>query len=404
MVLTDVICRGTAPTEKRQKLIDGGGLQLWIQPKGSRLWQLAYRYQGKPKQLSLGPYPEVSLKEARDKRQQARRLIRQGVDPATLWRVRPEEAPAPAETFKGIALEYVEKRRRENLASPTMIKKEWLLSMAYPALGGKKMTDIRPIDILKVLQDAEERGCYETARRLRSTIGAVFRYAVATARAENDPTVALRGAIITPKVTPRAAITDAKKFGGLLRAIDGFDGQPTTRAGLKLMALLFPRPGELRTAEWVEFDLEKAVWTIPAYKTKMRREHRLHLPPQALAILDELQAISGHRELVFPAFHTWRKPISENTLNLALRRMGYGQDEMTSHGFRASASTLLNESGLWSPDAIERQLAHIEQNNVRRAYARGEHWDERVRMAIWWADYLDALRTNSDFPRLKLVR
>jgi len=225
-------------------------------------------------------------------------------------------------------------------------------------------------------------------------ISSVCRYAIATARAEFDPTTALRDALTAPTVTPRAAITSPTGFGGLLRAIDGFDGQPITVIALKLMALLFPRPGELRTAAWAEFAAEQALWVIPAAKTKMRREHSIHLPRQAIALLGNLRALTGHRELLFPGLQDWRRPMSENTLNTALRRMGYGQNEMTSHGFRASASTLLNESGRWSSDAIERQLAHVEANAVRRAYARGEHWDERVRMMDWWADYLDQLKAN----------
>ncbi|MGH6870438.1 MAG: tyrosine-type recombinase/integrase [Rhizomicrobium sp.] len=395
MALTDVKCRGVKPAKSRQKLSDGGGLQLWIQPNGARLWQLIYRYQGKQAQMALGPYPQVTLLDARTKRDEVKGKIRAGVDPAAEKRLAEAIEHLPGDTFKEIALEFIAKCRRDNLAGPTMIKKEWLLDFAYPTLGAKRVSEIKPVDVLKVVQDVEFKGNYETARRLKSTIGQVCRYAVATSRAEFDPTPVLRGAITPPKVTPRAAITDPEKFGGLLRAIDGFDGQPTTVAALKLMALLFPRPGELRFAEWVEFDFDKRIWTIPAAKTKMRREHRVFLAPQAIEVLEDLRKITGHRKLLFPSFHGTEKPISENTLNTALRRMGYGQDEMTSHGFRASASTLLNESGKWHPDAIERQLAHVESNDVRRAYSRGSFWDERVRMMPWWADYLDHLREGA---------
>jgi integrase len=399
MPLTDMACRTAKSGPTRKKLTDGDGLQLWVQPNGSRLWQLAYRFNGRQKQMALGPYPEVSLAEARDKRTEARRLLRDGVDPAERKKKVAEEAkPLSGDTFKDIAEEFMAKCRREQLADRTLGKKEWLLSLAYPVLGPKRVSEIRPIEVLGVLQDVENRGCYETARRLRSTIGAVCRFAVATARAETDPTTALRGALTTPKVTPRAAITDPKEFGGLLRAIDGFEGEPTTLYGLKLMALLFPRPGELRHAEWSEIDVKKSVWTIPAAKTKMRREHRVFLAPQTIAVLEDLRAVTGHKKLLLPGLTSSEKPISENTLNAALRRLGFGQDEMTSHGFRATASTLLNESGLWSVDAIERQLAHIDMNSVRRAYARGLHWDERIRMMIWWADYLDELR---EMPRDK---
>ena len=403
MRLTDVICRHAKPGAARWKLSDGGGLQLWVQPNGGRFWHFAYRHLGRQKQLALGPYPEVSLAEAREKRNDAKKLLRNGVDPGPIRKPEAGAKKLPGDTFKEIAIEYVEKLRREGRASATLVKKEWLLDFAYPTLGAKRVSEIKPIDVLAVLQGPEHRGCYESARRLRSTIGAVCRYAIATARAENDPTIALRDALTKPTVTPRAAITDAKAFGGLLRAIDGFDGQPTTVAALKLMPLLFPRPGELRTAEWLEFDWDTKLWTIPAAKTKMRRPHKIYLAPQALAVLQELQKITGHRRLLFPGLKGAEKPISENTLNGALRRLGYAQDEMTAHGFRASASTLLNESGKWTPDAIERQLAHVENNDVRRAYARGEHWDERVKMMIWWANHLDRLKLAGAAVKLRKV-
>lgn len=392
MPLTDLECRSAKPGPVRRKLSDGGGLQLWIQTNGSRHWHVAYRYQGEQKQLSLGPYPTVTLAEARERREQARRLLRDGSDPADQRRQEEAERQRPGDTFKEVALEYVEKLRREGRANATLSKKEWLLDFAYPALGAKPVSEIRPLDVLQVLRQPETRGCYESARRLRSTIGAVCRYAIATARAENDPTAALRDALTRPTVTPRAAITEPRKFAGLLRAIDSFDGQPTTQAALKLMALLFPRPGELRTAQWQEFDLDEKLWIIPPAKTKMRREHKIFLAPQAVSVLEELYKMTGRNRLAFPGFLSPDKPISENTLNGALRRLGYGKDEMTSHGFRASASTILNESGRWSVDAIERQLAHVENNDVRRAYARGAYWDERVKMMTWWANHLDRLR------------
>lgn len=395
MPLTDARCRSEKPGETRKKLSDGQGLQLWVQPNGRKLWQLVYQFQGSQKQIALGPYPDVPLSEARDLREQARKALRNGKDPAAQ---RPSKAlPAPpdlgsGETFGEVAAEYLEKRRRENLAGVTMTKKEWLIDLALPGIGAKRCQDIRAVDVLRVLQELEARDCFETARRLRGTIGAVFRYAVITGRAESDPTPALRGAIITPKVTSRAAITAPAKFGQLLKAIYAFDGQPTTIAALKLMALLFPRPGELRLSSWDEFDTKKAIWVIPAERTKMRREHHVPLSEQAITILKGLHEISGHRGMLFPGLISKDKPISENTMNVALRRLGFGQNEMTSHGFRASASTLLNESGKWSEDAIERQLAHIDKNAVRRAYARGAFWDERVRMMAWWANHLDGLR------------
>jgi integrase len=399
MALSDAACRAAKPGPKLRKLSDAGGLQLWVMPNGSRLWRLAYRFGHKQKLLSLGAYPLFSLAEARIARDEAKKHIARGVDPSEKRKELKAQPETPTDSFKTVAEEFVAKLTREGRAEATLIKKNWLLDFAYPSLGEKRVSEIKPIDCLKVLQEVEIRGCYETAKRLRATIGAVCRYAIATARAETDPTSALRGALTSPKVKPRAAIVEQEKFGGLLRAIDTFDGSSSTQAALKLMPILFPRPGELRTAEWTEFNFLTKIWTIPAAKTKMRREHRIYLPRQALSILEEHHKTTGHGELAFPGLGRSEKSISENALNGALRRLGYGQNEMTSHGFRASASTLLNESGKWSADAIERQLAHIENNDVRRAYARGEHWDERVKMMIWWADYLDRLKASSPIAR-----
>jgi integrase len=401
MALSDTACRAAKPGPKIRKLSDSDGLQLWVMPNGSRLWRLAYRFGGKQKLLAFGRYPIFSLAEVRKLRDEARKQIALGFDPSVKREKEDSAKVPPSDTFRAIAQEFIAKLTREGRAEATLVKKNWLLDFAYPSLGEKRVSEIKPIDCLKVLQDVEIRGCYETAKRLRATIGAVCRYAIATARAETDPTSALRGALTSPKVKPRAAIIDATKFGGLLRAIDSFDGQSSTQAALKLMPILFPRPGELRTAEWAEFNFFTKIWTIPAEKTKMRREHRVYLPRQALAILQTHHKTTGTGRLVFPGLGNPDRPISENTLNGALRRLGYGQDEMTSHGFRASASTLLNESRKWSADAIERQLAHVENNDVRRAYARGEHWDERVKMMVWWADYLDRLKTSTATARSK---
>jgi integrase len=401
MALSDAACRAAKPGAKLRKLSDGGGLQLWVMPNGSRLWRLAYRNSGKQKLLSLGAYPLFSLAEARQARDEAKKQMARGLDPSVVRKQEKAEREAPPDTFRAIAEEYVAKLKREGRAEATLIKKNWLLEFAYPTIGDKRVSEIKPAHCLSVLKEVEIRGCYESAKRLRATIGAVCRYAIATARAEMDPTSALRGALTSPIVKPRAAIIDEKKFGALLRAIDTFDGQPTTQAALKLMPILFPRPGELRTAEWTEFNFLTRIWTIPASKSKMRREHRIYLPRQALTILHEHHKLTGGDRLVFPGFVKPDTPISENTLNTALRRLGYSQEEMTSHGFRASASTLLNESGKWSADAIERQLAHVENNDVRRAYARGEHWDERVKMMTWWADYLDKLKATAPVARLR---
>lgn len=392
MPLTDLECRKAKADSKLVKLSDMGGLQLWVYPTGAKLWRFAYRFAGKQKSLALGRYPATTLLQARMGRDNAKVQLSEGTDPCHARRLARMEREFPGDSFEIVAQEYLAKLRREGRAQATMNKLEWLLDFALPMLGPMSVSAIRPIDVLAVLRTVERRGRYDLAHRLRSTIGAVCRYAVATARAQVDPTAPLQGALTTPIVKSRAAVTEPKAVGALLRAIDGFAGQVTTRTALKLMALLFPRPGELRAAEWPEFDLEAAVWTIPAARTKMRREHRVPLAPQAIALLKDLHTITGNGSLALPGIRTARQPMSENTLNAALRRMGYAQDEATSHGFRATASTLLNKSGLWSVDAIERQLAHVESNDVRRAYARGEHWDERVKMMMWWADHLDQLR------------
>jgi integrase len=292
---------------------------------------------------------------------------------------------------------------REGRAEATLKKTKWLFDFARPLIGERPVAEISAAEVLAVLRKVEVRGRHETARRLRSTIGSVFRYAIATARADNDPTFALRGALTAPKVKPRAAVTDSKAVGALVRSVWGYDGQPATKAALQLMAYLFPRPGELRLAEWPEFDLEAAVWSIPALRMKMRRPHKVPLPSQAIAILTQLREITGSGMLLFPSVRSRHRPISDNTLNAALRRLGYSQDEATAHGFRATASSLLNESGLWHADAIERQLAHEDADAVRRAYARAEFWDERIRMMQWWADKLDALREGATVTPLRVA-
>jgi integrase len=356
---------------------------------------MKYRFAGKEKLLSFGAYPAIGLAQARQLRDEARAVLAAGGDPSE---VKQERKRADRErrgiTFAAQAEAFIDKARREGKAQATMDKTEWLLGMAIDALGSKPISDVTPPMILDCLRRVEAKGNYETARRLRSKIGAVFRYAVANGVAETDPTYALRGALIAPTVTPRAAILEPVALGGLVRAIDAFHGQATTRIGLQLLALLVQRPGELRHATWDEVDTNTRTWTIPTARMKMRRPHRVPLPDQAITLLEELRPLTGSGTYLFPSLRSWQRPMSENTLNAALRRIGYSCDEMTAHGFRASFSMLANESGLWNPDAIERALAHVEGNAVRRAYARGEHWDERVRLADWWAGYLDTLRAN----------
>ena len=390
MPLTDTAIRNAKPGGKLVKLSDGGGLYLMIQPHGTKLWRLAYRFSGKQKLLAFGIYPTVTLAEARARRDAAKQLLVDGIDPSVRRKL---EKLASVVTFRLVAEELLDKMQREGRAPRTLIKTRWLLDFAFPVIGERPIAKVSALELLDVLRKIEARGNYETARRLRSTCGMVFRYAIATGRAERDPSVDLRGALTAPKVKHRATILDPASIGGLLRAIDGFEGQPTTRAALRLASLVFVRPGELRYAEWKEFDFDQAVWSISAEKMKMRRPHRVPLSRQAIVILKDLQAITGELRWLFPSVRSTVRPISENTLNAALRRLGYGPDAMTAHGFRAMASTRLNEMGVWNADAIERQLGHQEENAVRRAYTHGaEYWVERVAMMQAWADYLEELR------------
>jgi integrase len=397
MLLTAKEVANAKPRAKIFKLSDGGGLQLWITPDGAKRWRLAYRFGGVQKALALGVYGtednQFSLAKAREKKEAAKLQIKAGQDPLQAKRqAKAARAESNANTFDAIAIELADKKRRDGKSPATLRKFEWFLSFARPTIGARAIREISARDVLGVLKEVEARGVHETARKLRTAIGDVFRYAIATARADNDPTVALRGALVTPTVTPRAAIVDPKAFGALLRAIEDYQGTPETRIALELLAMTFVRPGELRAAEWSEFDLEGAAWKIPAGRMKMRKVHSVPLAPRAVAALRELKDLPGQGRFLFPSVRTAARCMSENTLNAALRRMGFQNKDMTSHGFRASASSILNESGLWHPDAIERQLAHVDADSIRRAYARAEFWDERVKMMTWWAERCEAMR------------
>ncbi len=396
MALTDTAIKALKQSVSAKKYSDANGLFLLVQPNGSKLWRYAYRFQGKQKTLSLGSYPLVGLRDARTKRDEARELLKHQIDPGEkLKSDKLQRIIQSAITFTHVADEFVEKMEREGKAPVTLTKKKWLLDMAKADFGQKPIHEIKAPEILQALKKVEAKGNYETARRLRSTISQVFRYAIATARADNDPTFGLRGALIAPTVTHRAAITEKDKFTGLIRSIWEYEGNPETRIALKLMALMFPRPGELRQACWKEFDLDKSVWTIPASRMKMRREHKKYLSPRVRELLSELKQYSGYTDLAFPGIHSRHRPMSENTLNSALRRMGFTADEATSHGFRASASSLLNESNLWSADAIEAELAHVGADEVRRAYHRSLYWEERIKMMEWWSEQIQGFALSS---------
>ena len=398
MPLTDMEIRNARARLKAYKLADSQGLFLHVTTGGSKLWRMKFRQGGKEGLLSFGPYPEVTLAAAREKRDAARRHIREGNNPSMEKRRAAILAKVAAgNTFSVVAEEVIAKREREGLAPTTASKLRWYASLLNK-IAARPVAEIEAFELLEPLRKIEASERYETATNTLAFAGRVFRYAVATGRAPRDVAADLRGALTTPKVTHRAAIIQAEGAGRILRSIDAYTGQRVTKLALAMMAHTFPRPGELRLADWCEFDFDAATWRIPAARTKMRKEHLIPLSQQVLAILKELQAIVGGEELVFRSFRNPKKPLSENTLNVALRAMGFAADEMTSHGFRAMASTLLNESGKWNPDAIERALAHGDSDTVRGAYHRGLHWAERVEMMQWWSNYLEALRDGAQAP------
>lgn len=395
MALTDIAIKNAKPRDKEYKLADGGGLYLLVTPSGGRLWRVKYRVHGREKKLSLGSYPDLSLSTARKLRDGAREAISSGEDPAAVKRrQRIASRIAIGTTFGDVALEYVEKCQREGKAPATIAKLRWSREWLLPAIGARPVDQVEPHEILAVLKRQEAAGNLETARRTRAFASRVFRFAVATTRAKADPASLLLGAVAAPNAKHLAAIVEPKRVGDLLRAIETYGGQPATKLAMELLPHVFVRPGELRQAEWSEVDFDAAVWRIPASRMKKRREHTVPLSSQSLLILARARELSGSGHLIFPAIGNRRRPLSENTITQALRRMGFARAEMTAHGFRAMASTLLNESGKWSPDTIERALAHNDGDQVRAAYHRGAHWNERVAMAQWWSDHLGQLRSG----------
>ena len=390
------------PREKAYKLSDRDGLYLLVKPSGTRYWRMNYRFGGQQRTLSFGRWPEILLGEAREMLLEARRELAKGRDPieqAKLEKI--AKSLEATNTFETIAKEWLEKVEKEGAAAMTLKKARWLLEQTYPTLGKRPITEITAHELLLVLKKVEASKRYDTANRIRSTCSQVYRYAIATARAERDICADLRGALVNPKTTHRAAITTPKEAGELLRAIEDYEGHSLTRIALKLLPHLFVRPGDLRCAEWSEFDFDKAVWTIPDYKMKMRRPHAVPLSKQAITIIGEIEHDASYSSFLFPSLRALDRPMSDNTINAALRRLGFSKDQMTGHGFRAMAATLLNEMGKWNPDAIERQLAHAEGNSIRRAYARGQYWDERVRMMQHWSNHLDKLREGAKILRPK---
>lgn len=394
--LTDTKCRNAKPGDKDYKLADGRGLYMLVTTRGARLWKWKYRFNGVERKLSLGSYPEVSLRQARDAVTEQRALLAAGINPSSARRIKRLEAEfASATTFKAVGEEYIAKLEKEGRATVTLIKARWLLDLMIPALGSRPISEVKPLEVLAVLKGLEAKNQLETARRARALASRIFRYACATARAEHDPCAVLRGAIAAPQTKSHAALLTDEDIGGLMRAIKAYRGDPLTRYAVELSAHVFQRPGEIRQAEWSEFDLDGAVWSIPPEKMKMRLPHRVPLSRQAVAILRSVHAMTGSGRFVFPSLRTPKRPMSENTVNAALRRMGYTTDEMTAHGFRSMASTQLNESGEFSHDAIERSLAHKDGNAIRAIYDRGTRRDERVRMHQWWSDRLVQLGSET---------
>lgn len=400
MALNHIQITNAKPRSKAFKLADSDGLYLLVQPNGAKLWRINYRHLGRQKTLYCGAWPEVGIVTARQHRDKAREQIAAGLDPAAAKRIEALARKVAADnTFETIAEEWVAKCEREERAAITLDKIRWLLGMAYPMIGSLPISKVTPQEVLAVLRKVEATDRYESARRMRSVLSRVFRYGIATARTDRDVAADLRGALITPKVKHLAAITTPNEVGGLMRAIEGYTGHGITAIALRLSPHLFVRPGELRQAEWDEFDVDKAIWSLSAEKMKMRRPHRVPLSRQVLAMLEELRPLTGDGRFLFPSFRSPRQCMWENTINGALRRLGYGLEEMTAHGFRAMAARLLNEMGIWNPDAIEKQLAHLDTSMVRRDYTRGEYWDERVRMMQHWSDHLDQFRDGAKILR-----
>jgi integrase len=401
MALTVVQVKNAKPREKAYKLADERGLYLLINPNGSKLWKLKYRFAGKEKKLSLGAYPTISLANARDQREDARKKITESIDPGILKNsIKRSKQLAAENSFEAIAREWHAKfssKWTKEHGERILIRLEQNI---FPWIGRRPIKEVTAPEILSALLRVEKRGAVETAHRISQVCGQVFRYAIVTARAERNPAADLRGALAPVKQKHHASITDPIEVGKLLRAIDSYEGHFVTKCALQLAPLFFVRPGELRHAEWDEIDFEKAEWRIPAEKMKMREQHIVPLSTQAIAVINELRPFTGDGKYLFPSRTSAKKPMSENTILAALRRMDYETDQMTGHGFRSMASTLLNEHG-WNRDAIERQLAHAERNNIRAAYNYAEYLPERKEMMQWWADHLTQLSESN--PNSNLI-
>lgn len=391
-MLTAVKVDTAKPRDKPYKLSDGGGLHLLVEVSGKKLWRFRYQFGGKEKMISFGSFPEVSLADARGKRDVARKLLSGGVNPSEHKKQEKLVADvAASNTFGAIAEEHLTKLEEGGAAEATLAKNRWLLRDLASPLTKRPIAEITPAEILVILKKYEKAGMRETAKRLRGAIGSVFRLAVATLRASGDPTHALRSAIAAPVVSHRPAITDEKQLGALMLALGECEAWPTLKLAIQFLALTMMRPGEVRYMRRNEIVWPASTWKIPAERMKMRRPHDVPLSKQALALLREVWPLTEGENLVFPSIRSIRRPLSENAFNSVLRRLGYGSDEMCAHGFRTSASTILNERG-FNPDVIEAALAHEDPNKVRRAYNRAVYWEERKVLLQAWADLLDQFK------------
>lgn len=394
MALTDTAIKNAKPKAKRWRLFDEGGLYLEISPAGGRWWRLKYRFGGKEKRLSLGTYPDTSLKQARERRDQARKVLAEGLDPGLERKTEKLRTKLEAEnSFKSVALAWLDHQTARWIATTRQRVLASLEADAFPQLGAMPITEIRARDVATVVRAIEARGVGETAARVLQRIRAIFRFAVVHEWIETNPTLDVRGdELLKPRqVQHRAALPEAE-VAGFLAKLDAYEGDPSTANALRLLMLTAVRPGELRGARWAEMDLQTARWRIPAERMKMRAEHLVPLSRQAVEVLRVMEPLSGTGDLVFPSAFYPGQPLSENTLNSALARMGY-KGIATAHGFRALFSTVANEHG-HDPDVIERQLAHVERNEVRAAYHRAAYVAERATLMQWWADHLDSKRTR----------
>ena len=393
--LSEVKVRTVKPQEKDFKLFDGGGLFLLVTKSGGKLWHFKYRFDKKEKKLALGAYPEISLIDARRRLDEARSQLAHGIDPGAIRKAQKQAKTESTETFEIIAREWHDRFTPSwnSRHAKGLLKR--LERDVFPYLGAMPIKEIKATELLKVLRRVESRGALESTHRIRAICGQVFRYAIATGRAERDPAADLRGALPTVQTINRAAITEPAKVGELLRAIDGYQGGFVVQCALKFAPLVFVRPGELRHAEWSEIDFENAEWNIPAGKMKMKEPHLVPLSQQAIEILKEIKNLTGASRYVFPSGRSFDRPMSDNAILAALRRMGYEKSEMSGHGFRAMARTILDEVLHVRPDYIEHQLAHAVRDPNGRAYNRTSHLAERKNMMQTWADYLDGLKAGA---------